>query len=73
MLQSQTPCKHGDPSRLHSARVATAPEGTVHLRRDRHASTPTQNAYTATARAIAPNAERQSTAGAAPAPPRKLR
>ena len=73
MLQRRTPCQHRDPSRLHSARVVTAPEGTVHARRTRYASTSIQNACTATARAIASNAERCSTAGAAPGPPRNTR
>ena len=48
------PC--GDRPRRHRACLAR-----------RHASTPTENACTATARAIATNAERYSAAGAAPA------
>ena len=47
--------------------MATAPEGTVHARCARYASTPAQNACTATSRASATNAERYAIAGAAPA------
>ena len=68
-LQSETPCKHRDLTRQHPAGVATAPEGMVHVRRARYASTATQNACPEPARAIATNAERYSAAGAAPTPP----
>ena len=52
MLQKETPCKHGHPSRLHFARVATAPEGVVHVWR---AGTPPRRHKTPAPRLHAPS------------------